>query len=131
MMKRSINSPNVHSHKNPIPHAAEINGLIISSAITGIDNDTGKFPDSKEKQIELSFKNMLIVLEEAGASCDNVIKVDLYFKDKSDRKIVNPFWTKMFPDENNRPARHSHLAILESECIIQIVFTALKKQINS
>ena len=65
------------------------------------------------------------ILKEADATYDNILKLDLYFNDKSDRKFVNPVWLEIFPDENKRPARHSHLAILEDPCIVQIVFTAL------
>ena len=32
---------------------------------------------------------------------------------------------KLFPDDNNMPARHSHLASLDGDCIMQIVFTAV------
>ena len=113
-MRKSINSTEVHRHKNPIPHASIIKGLMISSAISGIDNKTGNYPKEKNTQIE-----------EANADFKDVLKVDLYFNDKSDRKYVNPIWMKLFPDDNNMPARHSHLASLDGDCIMQIVFTAV------
>ena len=124
-MRKSINSPEVHKHKNPIPHACILNGFMVSSAINGFDQSKGNFPKKKEMQIEIAFANMLKILKEANGSYENVLKIDLYFNDKSDRKFVNPIWLKIFPDENKRPARHSHLAILDHPCIIQIVFTAL------
>tara|TARA_B100001996_G_scaffold352253_1_gene312839 strand:- start:2826 stop:3203 length:378 start_codon:yes stop_codon:yes gene_type:complete len=124
-MRKSINSPEVHKHKNPIPHACILNGFMVSSAINGFDQSKGNFPEKKEMQIEIAFANMLKILKEANGSYENVLKIDLYFNDKSDRKFVNPIWLKIFPDENKRPARHSHLAILDHPCIIQIVFTAL------
>ena len=49
----------------------------------------------------------------------------LYFNDKKDRKLVNPYWVELFPDELTRPSRHAHLSELEGNCIFQIVFTAL------
>ena len=124
-MRRSINSPYVYSHKNPIPHASVLNGLMISSAISGFDLKTNKFPEKKGEQVEIAFDNMNKILKEADATYDNILKLDLYFNDKSDRKFVNPVWLEIFPDENKRPARHSHIAILEDPCIVQIVFTAL------
>ena len=53
-MRRSINSPYVYAHKNPIPHASVLNGLMISSAISGFDLKTNKFPEKKEEQVEIA-----------------------------------------------------------------------------
>lgn len=124
-MRKSINSLEVHKHKNPIPHACILNGLMISSAINGFDHSIGNFPDKKETQIEVAFENMLKILKEANGAYENILKIDLYFNDKSDRKFVNPIWLRIFPNENTRPARHSHLAILDQPCIMQLVFTAV------
>jgi enamine deaminase RidA (YjgF/YER057c/UK114 family) len=124
-MRKSINSLEVHKHKNPIPHACILNGLMISSAINGFDHSIGNFPDKKETQIEIAFENMLKILKEANGAYENILKIDLYFNDKSDRKFVNPIWLRIFPNENTRPARHSHLAILDQPCIMQLVFTAV------
>ena len=124
-MRKSINSPEVHKHKNPIPHACILNGLMISSAINGFDQSIGNFPEKKETQIEVAFENMLKILKEANGGYENILKIDLYFNDKSDRKFVNPIWLRIFPNENTRPARHSHLAILDQPCIMQLVFTAM------
>ena len=124
-MRKSINSPEVHKHKNPIPHACILNGLMISSAINGFDQSIGNFPEKKETQIEVAFENMLKILKEANGGYENILKIDLFFNDKSDRKFVNPIWLRIFPNENTRPARHSHLAILDQPCIMQLVFTAM------
>ena len=82
-MRKSINSTQVHRHKNPIPHASIIKGLMISSAISGIDNKTGNYPKEKNTQIEEAFNNMHKILKEANADFKDVLKVDLYFNDKS------------------------------------------------
>ena len=126
-MPKSIYSPNVHKHKNPIPHASLLDGLLISSAITGIELDSGQFPKSKDDQIALAFKNMEYVLNEAKATVNDIVKVDLFFQDKADRKLVNPIWISLFPNDMKRPARHSHMVNLEGNCILQIVFTAIIK----
>ena len=80
---------------------------------------------AQETQIEVAFENMLKILKEANGAYENILKIDLYFNDKSDRKFVNPIWLRIFPNENTRPARHSHLAILDQPCIMQLVFTAV------
>ncbi len=123
-MRRAINSNKVKAHKNPIPHATILKGLMISSSISGSDV-CGNYSQNKVEQINQAFINIKIILEEANASFDDVIKFDLYFSDKNDRKYVNPIWLKLFPDENSRPSRHSHLIKLDGNCIFQIVFTAI------
>jgi len=124
-MQKAIYSPKVHKHKNPIPHASLLNGLLISSAITGVELDSDQFPKSKNDQIALAFKNMQYILKEAKATINDIVKVDLFFQDKDDRKLVNPIWISLFPNEMQRPARHSHMVNLEGDCILQIVFTAV------
>ena len=128
-MRKAINSRKLKAHKNPIPHASSLRGIVISSSISGADVE-GIYSSDKEEQIHKAFKNMEIVLNEANASFDDVIKFDLYFSDKNDRKFVNPIWLKLFPDKDSRPARHSHLVNLDGDCIFQIVFTAVKSGNN-
>ncbi len=128
-MRKAINSSRIKAHKNPIPHASSLRGLVISSSISGSDIE-GKYSSDKEEQIRKAFENMKFVLNEANASFDDVIKFDLYFSDKNDRKFVNPIWLKLFPDETSRPARHSHLIHLDGDCVFQIVFIAVKSETN-
>ena len=72
-MRKSINSTEVHRHKNPIPHASIIKGLMISSAISGIDK-TGNYPKEKNTQIEEAFNNMYRILKDANADFKDVLK---------------------------------------------------------
>ena len=123
-MRRAVYAKDVHLHKNPIPHASILKGFMVSSAISGANQSTGLFSNSKKEQIFLAFENMRI-LEEANAGFEELIKLDLYFANKDGRKYVNPIWLKFFPNINSRPARYSHLAKLEAGCIFQIVFTAI------
>jgi len=37
----------------------------------------------------------------------NVGTIKVYMKDRSQRDAVNRPWLEMFPDENDRPARHA------------------------
>ena len=124
-MVRSINPPGLPHHKNPIPAAALHNGVLVSSAISGLDPATGAYPADKESQIALAFQHFELILAEAGATPQDVVKLDLYFTDKADRKLVNPHWLRLFPQENRRPARHAHSAELPAECCLQMTFMAV------
>ena len=126
-MVNSIYSKNLPSHENPIPHAAKVNNLIMSSAISGKDKNTGLYSPEKESQIKIAFKYFRELLASCNCSPQDVIKIDMFFQDKNDRTLVNKFWEETYPNINLRPARHSHQSALPKGCIFQITFTALKK----
>lgn len=130
-MRRSIHPPGLPKHKNPIPAASILRGVFVSSAISGLDPETDQYPLDKEQQIALAFSHFEKILAAGGASADDVIKLDLNFVDKTDRALVNPHWLRLFPDENSRPARHSHIAELPKDCIFQITFMAVVERSDS
>lgn len=125
MKRRSIIPPNVTPHKNPVPMGCIIGNILMTSAIMGYTKGTDNFPTDKNTQIALAFEALSATLVEAGATSDDVIKLDLFFADKSDRVLVNPYWVKMFPDINARPARHSQVMTLPKFCCLQISATAV------
>jgi 2-iminobutanoate/2-iminopropanoate deaminase len=125
MRRRSINPESLLPHKNPIPMGCVIDNILMTSAVQGNDPKTGEFPKDKSIQIGLAFDALQKILFESGAVPEDVIKLDLFFTDKTDRSLVNPFWLKMFPDPLSRPARHAQLAELTKGCYLQISATAI------
>jgi enamine deaminase RidA (YjgF/YER057c/UK114 family) len=86
--------------------AAVIDNLLATSAIFGADKRTGQIPESADDEIACLFDNIRAVLEQAGGSCDDILRMDVLLRETSLRQIVNVNWLAMFPDEKNRPARH-------------------------
>ena len=121
----SVNPSNVPHHKNPIPAAALHRGVLISSSISGQDLETSKYSSDKSIQIALAFEYLQNIVTDAGATAQDIIKVDMYFADKEDRKLVNPHWVLLFPDEQARPARQAHRSELPDGCCLQMVITAI------
>ena len=121
----SVNPSNVPHHKNPIPAAALHRGVLISSSISGQDLVTSKYSSDKSTQIALAFEYLQNIVTDAGATAQDIIKVDMYFADKDDRKLVNPYWLLLFPDEQARPARQAHRSELPDGCCLQMVITAI------
>ena len=126
-MVNSINPEGLPAHKNPIPAAAVHKGILISSVISGKSVVTGSYSKNKVEQVSLVFEYIKKIVIEAGGTVQDIIKMDLYFSDKSDRSIVNPEWVKMFPDPNKRPARHAQIAELPKDCCLQVTLTAVIK----
>ena len=124
-MVRAINSPNAAAHRNPVPNAAVAGGILVTSGILGKTLDTDEYPADRGEQTALVFAYLEAILEEAGASCDDVVKIDLYFADKSDRSYANEHWLRLWPDPERRPARQAHQATLPEGCCLQIVAMAV------
>ncbi|MCP4315913.1 MAG: RidA family protein [Hyphomicrobiales bacterium] len=119
-MVLSINPEDVPQHKNPIPAAALHRGILVSSAISGLDPGTYSYSEDKAEQVKLAFKHLHSILDASGGGAQDIVKMDLYFRDKSDRALVNPHWLAMFPDDAARPARQAHRADLPEGCCLQI-----------
>ena len=124
-MVRAIDPSNIPPHKNPIPAAAIHRGILISSVISGKSLVTDAYSKDKKEQISLVFEYIEKIIFEAGGSVQDIIKMDLYFRDKSDRSLVNPEWEKMFPNPKERPARHAQIGDLPKNCCLQVTITAV------
>ncbi len=68
-------------------------------------NETGEVgaPGDVRAQTVQTLKNVRAVLEEAGATLDDVLKCNVYLKDIDDFQIMNEEFAKVFP--NDPPAR--------------------------
>ena len=116
--RNMIRSDKLGSHNNPIPTGVVIGNVILPSVISGAGPDG--ISDDPEKQIRQAFENLRNVMEAAGGSTDNVGKVTVYLKDFSHRALVNKEWTALFPNEDDRPARHVMQIDVQGKTIIQM-----------
>jgi 2-iminobutanoate/2-iminopropanoate deaminase len=71
------------------------------------------------------FKNLRTLLEAAGASPADVAHMKVYVKDYAYRDAVNQEWLRMFPDEHDRPARHTMLWDLRGGMLVQCEILAV------
>lgn len=112
-------------HKNPIPNAAVVGGLLMSGVILGVDPQTGEMPATLEAQCANMFVHLKATVEAAGGTMDDVVKINVWMKDLSARQVVNEEWLKLFPDHDDRPARHAHPLVAEGPALIQCDVTAV------
>ena len=124
-MVKAIDPSDIPPHKNPIPAAAIHGGILISSVISGKSLVTDAYSKDKKEQISLVFEYVEKIISEAGGTVQDIIKMDLYFRDKNDRSLVNLEWEKMFPDPKKRPARHAQIGDLPENCCLQVTITAV------
>ena len=107
MMKRQVIKVPGVAHYSPIPLGARVGNLLCSSGIMGMRPETGDFPAEAAQQVEQAFKNLRSFLEQAGATPENIVYLEVYVRDQEYMKHVNVEWAKMFPDPENRPARNT------------------------
>lgn len=124
-MRQRIRGPNIPEHVNPFPAAVRLQNLVFSSAIGGDDPVTHELPADKEAQISNAFETVRNIMTEAGGSPANIGKVSIYVADRNDRKLINPYWIEMFPNEDDRPVRHTSQVDMPAGRYIQIEFIAV------
>jgi 2-iminobutanoate/2-iminopropanoate deaminase len=122
--RRSIHIPPV-KHGAPIPMAAVVGDILMSSGIIGADPRTGILGTTAEQQAQFAFANLERVIAAAKGSIGDVVHVTVFLQDFADRGAVNEPWLRMFPDEDDRPARHTLRADLPGELLVQIEVVAV------
>ena len=123
--RRSAHPPGKPMHKQPIPTVTRVGNMIFSAAISGMDLKTGETPQDPEQQIRLAFENMKASVEVVGGTVGDIAKLTVFLKDRSMRDMVNKYWLFMFPDEHDRPVRHTAGAPGAADFIIQLEFIAV------
>ncbi len=104
-MKRDVVSTNkAPAAVGPYSQAAVYNRMVYCSGQLPIDPATGKAAgDTIEELTRQCLKNLNAVLEAAGSSLRNVIKVNIYLTDMKDFPAVNRIYGEFF--EEPYPAR--------------------------
>jgi enamine deaminase RidA (YjgF/YER057c/UK114 family) len=94
-------------HDAPIPAASLVGPFLVSSAVSGKEPYTSKMPEGIDAQCERMFATVRQILEIAGGTPEDVVKMNVWMKDRTQRPHLNKVWLEMFPDPHSRPARHT------------------------
>ncbi len=96
MSRKAINAPGAAS-VGPYSHAVESGETIYFSGQTPIDPKTGKLVEGDvAAQTAQCFKNLFNVLNSAGLTPDDVVKVNVYLTDMDDFSAMNSVYQKQF-----------------------------------
>jgi 2-iminobutanoate/2-iminopropanoate deaminase len=112
-------------HSAPIPMAAVVGNIFMTSGIMGADPASGELAESADDQARFAFENLKRALEVAGGSLDDVVHITVFVKDLAFREAVNAPWLALFPDEGDRPARHTVKADLPGTMLVQLEVMAV------
>ncbi|KAK4457052.1 Endoribonuclease L-PSP/chorismate mutase-like protein [Cladorrhinum samala] len=92
----------------PIPQlsqAVKYNGMVYCSGSLGIDPETGKFVEGTVKdRTRQCLKNLSAVLEAAGSSLKNVVKVNVFLTDMKNFATMNEAYDEFFT-QSPKPGR--------------------------
>jgi len=104
MEKEVIVTEKAPSVVGPYSLAVKIESMLFVSGQIGLDPLTNELVTGGiESQIIQVFKNLMIILEEANTSLDNVVKVTIFLKDMDNFKKVNKIYGEYF--NKDFPAR--------------------------
>jgi enamine deaminase RidA (YjgF/YER057c/UK114 family) len=110
----------------PIPLAVRRGPVLVSGSISGRDRTTGLPPESSLEEIRNAFANLAEIVRAGGLELDSVVKVEVLLADLSLRDQVNEVWLSVFPDEADRPVRHSTEGKLPAGLRIQLSIMAIE-----
>ncbi len=102
--KTIVSSKKAPDPKGPYSQAVLHNGLLYISGQIPIDPATGSLVRATiEEETEVVLNNIKSIVEEAGASLEDVIKTTCYLGDITDIARFNDVYEKFFPEDP--PAR--------------------------
>ena len=106
--RETIDVPGRGRIHSPVPEGIRVGGLIISSLLGPTTRVEGRedVKRSAEEDADLLFERMRDLVEAGRGSMKDVVDVSVIVRDDGDRAAINKGWVKIFPDADDRPARH-------------------------
>jgi 2-iminobutanoate/2-iminopropanoate deaminase len=123
--RRNIELPGV-PHKDPLPGGAIVGNVLVSSAINGQIPNGALREGGVGPQIDQAYLNVRSLLEEAGASLDDIVHFWVFMKEELAIDTLVEKWLGVFPEDGNRPARKSFLRTnIQGEQQVHMQLTAV------
>ncbi len=122
-MKKTVMAEKGPKPAGPYSHAVVANGFVFISGQGPVDPGTGTMPDAFADQVRQTLRNVQTILEAAGTSLDNVVKVNAYVTDLTRFREFNEVYGEFF--QQDPPARTTVGAsllgfLVEVDCIASI-----------
>ena len=110
----------------PYSQAKIVGDFLFTSGQIAINPETNELVEGDiEVQAKQVLENLKAVLEEAGSSLDDAIKVTVFLSDMNDFAKLNEIYAEYF---KNKPARSTvQVARLPKDVMVEIDVIALKK----
>jgi 2-iminobutanoate/2-iminopropanoate deaminase len=123
MMRRTVMAERGPAPAGPYSHAVVANGFVFVSGQGPVDPETGTMPDAFADQVRQTLRNLQAILEDAGSSLEDVVKVNAYVTDLTRFAEFNEVYKEFF--RHDPPARTTVATALlgmlvEVDCVAQL-----------
>lgn len=119
-MRKVIATTNAPGAIGPYSQANKVGDFVFASGQVPLIPATGEIPEGIEAQTEQALKNVQAIMEEAGASMEQVIKTTCFIKNMDDFAAMNAVYAKFFK-EGSYPSRSAvEVARLPKDVLIEI-----------
>jgi 2-iminobutanoate/2-iminopropanoate deaminase len=98
MTRQAVSSAQAPAALGPYSQAIVAGGFVFCSGMAGIDPSTGTVGGGIEAQTEQALRNLAAVLDSAGVSMDDLVKVTIFYSDVDDFGRLNEVYARHMPD---------------------------------
>ncbi len=98
MTRHAISTDRAPAALGPYSQAIIAGGFVFCSGMAGIDPATGQAGDGIEVQTEQALRNLAGVLESAGSSMADLVKVTIFYADVDDFARLDEVYARHMPD---------------------------------
>ena len=133
-----MHNKNINPTSLRIPTKAYSQGVIVPCGDTNLLFVTGQLPQdikgniihmgNPEEQTRLVFERIWIILQEAGMSFDDVVKLQIYVKDITHAKIVSSIRDKLFNISKPASTLVEVSGFVKDNCYLEIDIVVAKKK---
>lgn len=95
-MKKEIRTDKAPLPIGPYSQAVRVSNLVFIAGQLGIDPETDKLLEGIEAQTKKVMENLKAILEEAGATMDDVVRCDIHLASLADFPRVNEIYASYF-----------------------------------
>jgi 2-iminobutanoate/2-iminopropanoate deaminase len=98
MTRQAVSSNEAPAALGPYSQAIVAGGFVFCSGMAGIDPSTGVAGAGIEVQTEQALRNLAAVLDSAGASMADLVKVTIFYSDVEDFVRLNEVYARHMPE---------------------------------
>jgi 2-iminobutanoate/2-iminopropanoate deaminase len=98
MTRQAVSTDRAPAALGPYSQAIVAGDLVFCSGTAGIDPATGAAPEGIEAQADQALRNLAAVLDAAGASMADLVKVTIFYSDVDDFARLNEVYARHMPE---------------------------------
>ena len=93
-MQKVISTDKAPAAIGPYSQAIEINNMVYTSGVIGVDPATGEPMEGIEAQASRAMESLCNIIEAAGSKVENIVKTTVFIKNMDDFAKVNEIYKK-------------------------------------